>query len=459
MPANLTDNYVANTYQGVLHVNGQELPDDVKVQVYDGMGNKTAIQLGINSVDCQSLSAQGLTANDFKYPEEPGDVFNVLCQTSENVGGQINTLELRNIKDIFCGSDVGLPAYSRAKNTVVPIVSIECGIVDDVDDVEITNITSAAGGINKQETGNFNVSYVSLTGGLVKGLTLTPVAASPQPNLLINAQGIINQRGIYTGNNIYEATRATWNPRGYFLDRWKANNVSVVNWTYNANETVATINASSNGVSQFIERKNIIPGIHTLSWRGSASASIKEGSAPRTGSTVTTGDIKTITVNMDGSGDVEIKFINGLFSLPKFERGSIRSEFDYRNFGSELQLCQRYFCKTYSYGTRPATVNADGSIQSHTTEPVSNTLHNNGWRFPVTLRIVHQNGAWVISKNGNVNQFTFYERGNFDTRSAVVGEWNDNGISTVLRTGGRRGALETGIMRQYDTHYVADAEF
>jgi predicted acylesterase/phospholipase RssA len=45
-PANLTDNYVANTYKGVLHVNGEELPADTKVQVYDGAGNETAIKIG-----------------------------------------------------------------------------------------------------------------------------------------------------------------------------------------------------------------------------------------------------------------------------------------------------------------------------------------------------------------------------------------------------------------------------
>ena len=100
MPSNLTDNYVANTYKGVLHVNGEELPADAKVQVYDGAGNETAIKIGNNGIDCLSLSALGLTANDFKYPDVPGNQFSVLCQTSTNTEGKINILELKNIKEV-----------------------------------------------------------------------------------------------------------------------------------------------------------------------------------------------------------------------------------------------------------------------------------------------------------------------------------------------------------------------
>jgi len=471
MPANLTDNYVANTYQGVLHVNGQELPDDVKVQVYDGMGNKTAIQLGINSVDCQSLSAQGLTANDFKYPEEPGFAFNVLCQTTQNARGQVNTLELRDIKDIFCGSEVGLAAYTRSKNSVVPIVNIECGIVDDVDDVEITNITSAAGGIDKQETGNFVVSYVSLTGGLVKGLTLTPVFVTPQPNLLINAQGIINQRVIASGENLTAGYGGTWNPRKYFLDRWKSqSNVATWNYSSSSNSNIATINAAAGAVSQIIEKSNIIPGPYILSWKGNATATILERSSQypagsnRGSGSGGSGDVKSIAVQLLGGGDVEIRFTGGTFREPKFERGSIATEFDYRSFGSELLLCQRYFCKTYAYRDKPGE-GAIGAIQSHTTEPVNDILHNNGWRFPVNLRTKIANSAWVFNPgNGDIDRFRYFQgrggdrSGQFFDKAAEVAEWTDSGI-THIKLKNPNDSLPEGTMRMFDTHYVADAEF
>jgi len=449
MPANLTDNYVANTYKGVLHVNGEELPADTKVQVYDGAGNETAIKIGNNGIDCLSLSAYGLTANDFKYPDVPGNKFSVLCQTSSNAKGEINTLELKNIKDVFCESDTGVASYSRVKESVVPIVNIECGIVNGVQDVEVTNITGAAGGITTNQTGSFVIGTVDILGGVVKGLTLTSASLAPQPNLLINAQGIINQRQTRTGISF----NYDWNPRNYFLDRWKSLVNNSITWSYNSNGNIATVTAPANGVSQTIERINIIPGSYILSWNGTATGTVLENGLSK-GSGGGTSNLKTITVNIAGTGDVEIRFTNGTFSLPKFERGSTRTEFDYRDIGSELLLCQRYFCKTYSYDDRPGTA-AGGSIQSHTTEPVNPTLHNNGWRFPVNLRT--KGSAWVFNpRNGDINEFAYFSRGNFFSRSARIGDWQASGISNV----DNRGAdLEEGVMRAYSTHYVADAEF
>ena len=450
MPSNLTDNYVANTYKGVLHVNGEELPADTKVQVYDGAGNETAIKIGNNGIDCLSLSAYGLTANDFKYPDVPGDQFSVLCQTSTNTAGKINILELKNIKDVFCESDTGLPSYSRAKESVVPIFNIECGIVQGFEDVEVTDITKAAGGITTNQTGSFVIGAVNILGGVVKGLTLTSSSIAPQPNLLLNAQGIVNQRQTRSGVSF----NYDWNPRNYFLDRWKSLTNNSITWSYNNNGNIATITAPAGEVSQVIERINIIPGNYVLSWRGTASANILENGLSKGSGTGGTGDVKTITVNIAGDGNVEVRFSNGTFSLPKFERGTTRTEFDYRDFGLELRLCQRYFCKTYSYDDRPGT-GAAGSIQSHTTEPVNPTLHNNGWRFPVNLRT--KGSAWVFNpRNGDINEFSYFSRGNFFSRSARIGDWQDSGISNVENRGAD---LEEGVMRSYITHYVADAEF
>lgn len=469
MPANLTDNYVANTYKGVLHVNGEELPDDARVQVYDGAGNKTAIKLGINSVDCLSLSAQGLTANDFKYPEEPGAVFNVLCQTSENVAGEVNTLELRNIKDILCGTpDAGLASYSRESNSVVPIFNIECGTVQGVEDVEITNITGAAGGINRQSTGNFNVSFISLTGGIVKGLTLTPVSLAPQPNLLINAQGIINQRALYAANAVAGAgINYGWNPKLYFLDKWRTSH-TFAEWSYDT-PNVATIVVQPDGwVSQIIEYRDIVPGIHTLSWTGNATPIIllHPSNLPvGTSSIVTTGDIKSVTAIIPAGHNIQIRFVNNgsgktYFSLPKFERGAIRTEFDYRSFGSELLLCQRYFCKTCPYEFQPQQ-GRGGHIQSQTIEPWARVLHNNGWRFPITLRTTPN--AYVISPaHLLLGHATVIYNSNKDADLEVhavpcfIQEVSDGGISTLGIIGKE---LEKGVMRAYLTEYVADADF
>lgn len=451
MPANLTDNYVANTYRGVLHVNGEELPADTKVQVYDGAGNETAIKLGAGSIDCLSLSAQGLTANDFKYPDEPGNRFSVLCQTSDSAAGEVNTLELKNIQDVFCESNTGIASYSRVSESVVPIPDIECGIVRGVEDIEVTNITRAAGGIDLNQTGNFTIGNVSFSGGIVRGLTLVSAVLPVQPNLLINAQGIINQRVMLPNTGIY----AEWNPRKYFLDRWKSIATNSINWLYNSSGNIVTIIAPEGGVSQTIEQINIIPGSYILSWRGTAIASIKEGATLRGSGTGGTGEVKTIAVNMTGTGNIEIRFTNGTFSLPKFERGTIRTEFDYRDVTSELILCQRYFCKTYDTTVKPESAGGRGQILSHTDEPFVGVLHSQGWSYPVIMRVGPD--AWPFSSaNGQINRVraTRGRSGGLDINHPCVALSPGTGRIAGLRTDTPLPTLQ----RIYSNHYVADAE-
>jgi hypothetical protein len=196
MPANLTDNYVANTYRGVLHVNGEELPDVDRIQVYDGAGNETAIKLGSNSIDCLSLSAQGLTANNFKYPDVPGNSFSVLTQVSDSAEGEVNILELKNIQDVFCGANAGA-SYNRVSDSVVPVIETQCGLVRSVNDVEITSITKAAGGISvtgSADPSSF-ISNLAIKDGLVTGVTVRQEQAG------ILAKGYITFAGS-TGNVI-----------------------------------------------------------------------------------------------------------------------------------------------------------------------------------------------------------------------------------------------------------------
>jgi hypothetical protein len=45
----------------------------------------------------------------------------------------------------------------------------------------------------------------------------------------------------------------------------------------------------------------------------------------------------------------------------QLEKGSTATSFDYRPYGTELALCQRYFFKTYDQGVNPATVTTAGN--------------------------------------------------------------------------------------------------
>lgn len=464
MPANLTDNYVANTYKGVLHANGEELPDGSKIQVYDGAGNATAIKLGVNSVgiDCNSLSAYGLTANDFKYPETPGNAYDVMCQVTNNTTG-VNSLQLEPIQEIFCKSNTG-SSYARTSDNIIPIPNIECGIVKRVDEQAVSEITAADGGINLNETGEFSIVRAVVKGGIITALSLNEIVKPSYPNLLINAQGMLNQRRMSPNASL----TADWNPRKYFIDRWKLLAGDSLNWTFNSNRNIATIFAPAGGVSQIIEKADIVPGTHVLSWIGDATANILEAGVSKSTGTGGTGTIKSLTVNLGGGGDVEVRFTNGAFSLPKLERSKIRTDFVYEDINTVVSKCQRYFVKTYNYIDRPGTQGGTGAVLSHSNEPVGEPgfIHNLGWDFPVRTRYWTWEGntpsatpaAWVFSSTGRIGFVNLGEARSgrefyydFPIRFPLLSEGRISGIYTNK-------GLPPGVMRTYSCHYVVDAE-
>ena len=71
----------------------------------------------------------------------------------------------------------------------------------------------------------------------------------------------------------------------------------------------------------------------------------------------------------------------------QLERGSTASSFEYRPYGTELALCQRYFCKTFPIETAPAQnlgyTGAMGAISINTGSATSLWMH---WHFPVEMR-------------------------------------------------------------------------
>lgn len=46
MPTNLTDNNIDETFGGLIHAQGAALPVTGKIDLYDGVGNKSSLQLG-----------------------------------------------------------------------------------------------------------------------------------------------------------------------------------------------------------------------------------------------------------------------------------------------------------------------------------------------------------------------------------------------------------------------------
>lgn len=144
-------------------------------------------------------------------------------------------------------------------------------------------------------------------------------------NLLINPLGRINQRGYVSGT-------ATGGANQYTLDRWRVV-TSGQNLTFSATGNGFTMTAPAGGVEQVIEGANIAGGTYTLSWTGTATATVNGGA-------VTNGGQVSLTANTNAT----VRFTGGTYFQPQLEFGDRQSLFEQRPTGLERSLCQRYYC-------------------------------------------------------------------------------------------------------------------
>ena len=83
----------------------------------------------------------------------------------------------------------------------------------------------------------------------------------------------------------------------------------------------------------------------------------------------------------------------------QLEKGSTATSFDYRNFGTELALCQRYFEKSFNVGTAPA--NGGATSFSTNTGLIGATPFNGGYPSASFLFKVQKRAAPTITTFGN----------------------------------------------------------
>jgi hypothetical protein len=68
----------------------------------------------------------------------------------------------------------------------------------------------------------------------------------------------------------------------------------------------------------------------------------------------------------------------------QLEVGTQSTSFEYRQYGQELALCQRYFCSTFNIGTAPAQNIGGGMIGKGVTSSNAEPILN--WVYPVSMR-------------------------------------------------------------------------
>ena len=85
-------------------------------------------------------------------------------------------------------------------------------------------------------------------------------------NVLINGNPLINQRGYVSGT-------ATTGANEYTLDRWRVMTLGQ-SITFTDSNNVRTVTAPAGGVEQVVEGESLLSGTYTLSWTGTATATV-----------------------------------------------------------------------------------------------------------------------------------------------------------------------------------------
>jgi len=138
-------------------------------------------------------------------------------------------------------------------------------------------------------------------------------------------------------------------------------------------------------------------------------------------------------------------FITGV----QMEVGDTATDFEHRTFGDELAKCQRYFLRSYDYGTATGTATSTGS--QATTAAVSQSYASAGtYNFPVEMRATPT--------------VTLYSTANASTTGKVSADGTDGTGSAsfvgtnsvfILRSNDGGGVAANVIMK---AHLIADAE-
>jgi hypothetical protein len=96
----------------------------------------------------------------------------------------------------------------------------------------------------------------------------------------------------------------------------------------------------------------------------------------------------------------------------QLEKGSTATSFDYRPYGTELALCQRYYEKSYDVDT------ALGAITNAGTRQASNAVaFSNG----VTTRNFILNGTYAVAKRAAPNTITLYDPSRLNASGKISG--------------------------------------
>ncbi len=106
----------------------------------------------------------------------------------------------------------------------------------------------------------------------------------------------------------------------------------------------------------------------------------------------------------------------------QLERGSTATSFDFRDYGRELALCQRYYEKSYNTDVVPGTSTQVGRVNTWAGQSGSGRLYSASFSFKVTKRATPTMSFWTY--NGTSGQWHYGVYGASETAIAVTSDDN-----------------------------------
>ena len=263
------------------------------------------------------------------------------------------------------------------------------------------------------------------------------------PNLIINGNFTINQRGYVSAANLASGA--------YGFDRWKSNytNTTLTYTSAPAGQSV-TIN-SGGGLQQIVEQANVPAGTYVLSFTGTATGRIYNS-----GGTPPSYAASPITFTADGLADVVVEFTASgatkTLSKVKLELASSPTVFCYAGgtLQGELAACQRYFSKSYDTNTAPGDTTRTSSVAAIgvnlTSRPVTVV------KFPVTMRTTPTMTIYAPNSGTSGNMRDVTAGANVVANVSIMGDLGPN-QGSVFPNG-----VSTTANNLLCFHYTADSE-